>query len=232
VVFERVGTKLPHYTLPLYPPIAMLSARAVLAAAAGSLSRVERTRCKAGFVVWLLIGMVITVAGPVALWWWAAQVDEQALLWWSLGSSAVALAALLLSVRWLRHRRFIAVQVAGLAALAAAWPVMLGVVLPRLDEVWVTRGVQRALAASDPLAVRPVAAAGYHEDSLVFATGGRAERIGADEVPAWLEAHADGLVVIPESEAGPGLRRRESISGFNYSKGHRVRLVVADRAPR
>ncbi|MCC6678283.1 MAG: glycosyltransferase family 39 protein [Phycisphaerales bacterium] len=231
IVFELIGTKLPHYTMPLYPPIALLSARAVLAAAAGSLSRVERTRCKAGFVVWLLLGLAITVAGPAALWWVAARAEEQHLVWWALGASITSLAALLLSVRCLRHRRFIAVQLAGVAALAASWPVLIGIVLPRLEEVWVTRGVQRALAASDPSAQRPVAAIGYHEDSLIFMTHGRAQRIGAEELPAWFTAHPDGLVVAPLEDAPDGLRRLDSIAGYNYSKGRRVRLLVADRAP-
>lgn len=230
IVFELIGTKLPHYTLPLYPPIALLSARAVLAAAAGSLTRVERNRCKAGFVVWLLLGLGLTVAGPVGLWWVAARAEEQHLAWWALGSAVIALAMLLLSVRWLRHRRFIAVQLAGVAALAASWPVLVGIVLPRLDEVWVSRRVQRALAASDPLAVRPVAAIGYHEDSLIFLTHGRVERIGPEQLPGWFAAHPDGLVVAP-AEGGPdGLRLLDTVTGFNYSKGRRVRLMVADKA--
>lgn len=231
IVFELIGTKLPHYTLPLYPPIALLSARGVLAAAAGTLSRVECTRCKMGFIVWLLIGLAIAVAGPVALWWVAARAEEQDLLWWALAVSTAALAALLLSIRFLRHRRFIAVQIAGIAALAVSWPVVIGRVLPGLDEVWVTRGLTRALAKADPAAARPVAAIGYHEDSLVFATHGRAARLNEQDLAAWLAAHPDGLVIAPEEGAPPGLRRLDGVAGFNYSKGRRVRLLIADRAP-
>lgn len=231
IVFELVGTKLPHYTLPLYPPLALLSARALLAAAAGSMSKVECRRCKAGFVVWLLIGAGLTVGMPVGLWWAGGRVEEYLLVWWGLGASIAALAALLGAIKGLRKRRFVVVQLAGVAAMAISWPATIGLVLPGLRDVWVSREVQRQLARVDPEARRPVAAVDYHEDSLIFLTAGRVDRLNGEDLRAWIDGHPDGLVVMPIEHPTGGLRRLSEVSGFNYSKGERVRLQICDRGP-
>ncbi|HYE02445.1 MAG TPA: glycosyltransferase family 39 protein [Phycisphaerales bacterium] len=59
IVFEFYVTKLPHYTMPLYPPIALLSARALLAAEAGSLRVLPGFVARLGLTAWLGIGLAL-----------------------------------------------------------------------------------------------------------------------------------------------------------------------------
>ena len=58
LVFELAATKLPHYTLPLYPALALLSARGVLAGSR-ALPATETWGPRLGFVVWYVIGLGI-----------------------------------------------------------------------------------------------------------------------------------------------------------------------------
>ena len=65
IVFELAATKLPHYTLPLYPAVALLSARAVLAGSRAFPS-LGTLGPRLGFVVWYVIGLGI-IALPTTL---------------------------------------------------------------------------------------------------------------------------------------------------------------------
>ncbi|MHC4220342.1 MAG: ArnT family glycosyltransferase, partial [Planctomycetota bacterium] len=64
IVFELVSTKLPHYTLPMYPALAILSARAVLGQARW-IPVARRGAQRLGFGLWLVVG-VLLVSVPVA----------------------------------------------------------------------------------------------------------------------------------------------------------------------
>ena len=65
IVFELAATKLPHYPLPLYPAVALLSARAVLAGSRAFPS-LGTLGPRLGFVVWYVIGLGI-IALPTTL---------------------------------------------------------------------------------------------------------------------------------------------------------------------
>src|SRR5207253_584674 len=62
LVFELVSTKLPHYTLPLFPALAILSARAVFVAQAGLLPGIRAKAARIGTWLWLGIGWAATLA--------------------------------------------------------------------------------------------------------------------------------------------------------------------------
>jgi 4-amino-4-deoxy-L-arabinose transferase-like glycosyltransferase len=141
VVFEMVATKLPHYTLPMYPAIAIISARAVLDGARARVDFRTAARIGAGLGVWLVLGLAITAAVPVGLallgGGWAAVAAAVAgaavSVWLLVGARAQASEGLLLSA-----------QVRSLAAAVVFAMVTLGFVLPRAATVWVW---PRAVAA-------------------------------------------------------------------------------------
>jgi hypothetical protein len=122
--------------------------------------------------------------------------------------------------------------VAGHAALA-------GLLLPRLEPLWLSHRVEKAMAAArllprQGMATAPVAVAGYAEPSLVFALGTPTELDGADEAAV---AIADGRPAVVESREEPAFRRAlaavraqavpvAQVSGLDYSNGDKDTLRI------
>jgi 4-amino-4-deoxy-L-arabinose transferase-like glycosyltransferase len=225
LMFELIGTKLPHYTMPLYPAIAILSARAVVDAIAPARDRL-------GPSVWLIIGVVIA-CGSVALQVIVARSPDGASALVPL-SIAVATALLLIplvarawgQIRIGAHRALLRT---GFIMLLLAWVPLAGLAIPR--GINVSRDLFSAIHTIDPGALRPLAAVGYHEDSLIFLTRGRIERINREDLPSWFDAHPGGLAVVQldAMTLPPGLESLAEIAGFNYSRGQTVRCALLQR---
>ncbi|MFG0325639.1 MAG: glycosyltransferase family 39 protein [Phycisphaerales bacterium JB037] len=225
IVFELVMTKLPHYTMPLYPALALLCARAVLAAETGRLAGLGRRIVRvalAGFGVLsaALVGAAV-VAGVVGL------------LGSPVGLAAVAMFSVLgvsLLWRWawlVRLGRFAAAQGTLVGVAVALWACTLGATLPGARAPWVSSAVM----AQAPAPLSRLGAIEYHEDSLMFLTRARMDRIDRGGLEAWLGEHPDGVIVGP-SEAisdAAGLEQIGVVEGFNYARGKWVRLSVARR---
>jgi 4-amino-4-deoxy-L-arabinose transferase-like glycosyltransferase len=237
IVFELVSTKLPHYTLPLYPPIALLTARGVLAAAAGTLAATGAVGYRIGVLVWGIIGLAL--AGAAGLIAWAlAEPPEGHLLVVAVAGGLLAAVAVVGAVRSALCVRLIGKAFAGrrlvrstffsiVAAAVLAWT-LVGVVLPGLSAPWITRQLMGVSSLADPARDRPFAGVEFHEDSMVFETRGRYRRLDAEGLDEWLAANPRGLVVLPPAlaDARPGLLRIGEAAGFNYSKGRSVRYFL------
>lgn len=229
IVFELVSTKLPHYTLPLYPAVALLSARAIFAAAAGCLAGVNEFLTRLGFGAWLVIGAALALAASAAL----LTPHRDALPTMITGGAllAVVFALALLQVkRALDRREFVLAQARAIALAAFIGVCFVGIALPRLREAWISPRVVAAVPAA--LTGRPIAAIDFHEDSLVYATRGRLARIDESGAAQWLLNRPDAVVVAPfdvlrrlgleplNAPDGTPLR----VTGFNYSDGNAVEL--------
>jgi 4-amino-4-deoxy-L-arabinose transferase-like glycosyltransferase len=246
LVFELAATKLPHYPLPLYPAIALISARAVLAGTR-SLPQALTGGARAGFVLWYVIGLGIVLL-PVILLVLAGQGGDLAVPppgsprmlgtpWWLLGLLGIGtlFGGVLLTIGLTRalRGRLLEAQLLAMPAAALALGLSFGVALPAAWPVWITPRLTHHLEQGGALdGTTPIAAIGYREDSLVHATNGRLEPIGAEQLTAWLEEHPDGWVVVPTQvlpEDLPG-RVRGEVSGFNYSNGNWFDLAVVEAA--
>lgn len=218
IVFEAVMTKLPHYTLVLYPALALLSARALVVFA-----RARRAIGAPGLTIWLVLGLALCAA-PLAL---SLIFDPGA---WHVP----ALAGLIGAVCFATLAGVVPRLHAGaLRELVPAIPVIMvpvswalfAVVLPRVDALWPSSAAAEAIVRIDPDGDRPVARTGYHEDSLVFLTRGRAERVGRNRLAEWFLEHPDGLAIVSDDVPAPiGTTIAGLIGGFNYSTGEPVRL--------
>lgn len=222
IVFELVPTKLPHYVLPTFPALALLAG--IIIAAEDPLLKSRWAKAYAG--LWLLVGAVLaggTLYAPIRL-------GEGI----SAGAAVTALAALtaavLPSVLFWRERH----QAALTAALAGAIVVYAGIfigVLPSLDRMFLSQRVADVLPPGTP-----VAAAGFHEPSLVFLMG-TATRLTSGSGAADVLLHTPGAAAVVEAEARPDFdaaiaasgRRVETVArvdGFNYSRGRPASLTV------
>lgn len=243
VVFEAIGTKLPHYPMPLYPAVALLCGRALLVAEEGGvwwLGRKWAVRALNGWVV-LGIGLCVALLAVSFFAFWETALGSGTA---PFGAVFAFGAAAMIGWAWMRMR-------AGTFVGAWRWAAGACVVLLLGLNQFVLPPV---LGFSERLTAelerhggdvgrgeRPVALVGYHEDSMLFLTRGKAQRVGGDRehleaVKAWMEANQNGLVVVPAEwwdkawvwkSAGD---RSETIrAGFNIAKGRIEKLVILER---
>jgi 4-amino-4-deoxy-L-arabinose transferase-like glycosyltransferase len=223
VVFEAVPTKLPHYTLPLYPAIFLLAARVWdgVEAPRGLWGR----RIAPGVV--MLAAAVLGVAGLVL----PVVVHASPFL----GLPTLVAAGL---VGWLATRPDR--PVLALAAMPLFTLSLLGWELPQARPLWVAPQVEQALQSAG-LAGRPVAAVGFHEPSLMFLAGTDTvlSGTGQDGAQALASGKAASAVVSDRDEAafqaeaarlGLPLQAVGKAGGFNYSRGRNVSLTLYKRA--
>jgi 4-amino-4-deoxy-L-arabinose transferase-like glycosyltransferase len=238
VVFEAVPTKLPHYTLPLYPALMLL--------AAGGLANPPR---------WLRLGApALAALAALTIGIGAAALPILLRAPWWLGVPGL-LCALALAVMvglppsgacpglaaWdpsLGLRAWTAGPGSAAAATILLYAAIFGLELPRLSALWIAPRMQAALRAdwpSDaPFAGSPgvgpsgvgLVAAGYAEPSLVFLSGTRVILLpngkGAADTPARavIVADADKAAFLAEAARRHHLPREMAhIEGFNYSRG-------------
>jgi hypothetical protein len=102
------------------------------------------------------------------------------------------------------------------------------VILPTHPDLWVSSRIARVLEAPEIGANTPIGAVGYHEDSLIFLTRGRAHRVGGKRLDAWLDEHNSPWAIVQRGSWDiPPERFRivPAAEGVNYSNG---RWVVID----
>jgi 4-amino-4-deoxy-L-arabinose transferase-like glycosyltransferase len=221
LVFELVGTKLPHYTLPLYPPLALLTARAVFDLADRVSIPAKPVPPRAGLVIWMVIGVLLTAIAPIAV----SRLDGSTGLVVAAAVGALLSVALIVAAASQVRTSILRTHALAIAATVVFAFTLLGVVLPRARPLQVTDQLAALIRTAPSDA--PVASAGYHEDSLTFATRARLIRLSPDHVPAWAAANPGGVLILPaDAPAQPGWTQLGRVSGINYSKGDRVELVV------
>jgi len=233
IVFELVSTKLPHYTMPLYPAVALLSARCLLAAQAGSVAGAFSKPARLGYRLWVVLGWVLLGAAAAGGLWSVRLGGMHILLGLAAAIACVGAGyALWRTIDDADDGRFVRTQ---LVALVAGLILALSIVHAAVPGVVrLTDRLAAILHRADPDASRPVASVRYHEDSLVFATRGRLSRLNEPQIDAWRRANPTGVLIVPERLAphliADGMTRLGGASGFNYSSGRSEALaVLADR---
>jgi hypothetical protein len=223
---EAVPTKLPHYTLPLYPALFLLAARWLLDPARQRTPAWLRLVSVLGFVLAACLLGLGSAALPPALggaWW--------------LGIPGLLAAGLIL-VLVLRGGD---VRPGILAAPLLYWAV-LQLTLPDTTALWIAPRVTAALATER--ATHPnetgFGAVGYHEPSLMFLAGTQTDWLASAAAGAgFLAASPDNVVLIDQRDRAAFLAAAHAdgvdphgfatIPGFNYSRGRRMVLTLYDR---
>lgn len=224
IVFELVMTKLPHYTMPMYPALALISAQAVVDAARARIDTDSAERAVKGINIWFGIGIAICCVAPVGL-----SLLGGGLI--AIGVAAVVAAASFFLLKKARDEAFEGLMLRAQLWSAAAGLLFilgtLGLVLPRADVVFVYPRAARALPPD-----RPIACAGNCEDSVIFLTRGRIERIAEQAAKAWLDTHRDGVLLLPrKASAGElDMHRLDTFAGYNYANGSLVTIDMVEPA--
>jgi 4-amino-4-deoxy-L-arabinose transferase-like glycosyltransferase len=239
LTFELIPTKLPHYILPLFPPLSLVTARLILATTTENWNLSRWSLARVGFVLWILVSLALAGA-IVALPLYLNGRLEMVTLW-----PACAAVLFLIWPTWKVFRGSL-VEAAIVTILLAAliFAPTLHVIIPDAKGLWLSRSVATAVerhrgSASDPAPV--IAAVGYHEPSLVFLCGTQTKLVGVGEAALHLRQNPGGLALVREKLDGafhkalPGLNGSvqllERIEGINYTKGKRMTLNLYGNIP-
>jgi 4-amino-4-deoxy-L-arabinose transferase-like glycosyltransferase len=234
LMFEALPTKLPHYPLPAYAGLAWLAAAALVQPMGprvrwigAALAAIVGTALAAGVIYLLSLYGDASDA-------WAAALAAVLLL-------AAGLVGGYLTLKGAPRAGVAAALVLGVAghgALAAG-------LAPRLDPLWASARLERALAEARLLPRQgftegPIAVAGFAEPSVAFALGTETELHGPAEAAQAIAENRPAIVEASEARgfrdhlAARGVTAREvaRVTGLNYSKGDEVdlRVYVAPRS--
>ena len=232
VLLELVPTKLPHYVLPLYPALALLTA-AIFADCARPLGAGwPSLLIVAGSVLWLAVGLGLPAGLFFLEWYLGGRFEIWALVTIALAGAAMS-ATLKLLERDDRELGFAALLAASLALQLGGF----GWMLPRFDSIWLSREAARLVAETSPCALPAVAAVGYTEPSLVFLLGTGTHLGSAQDAARLLRgSRPNGCALARiDSEADPSFRGALAddiprvlgqISGLDYSNGRKLQLKL------
>jgi 4-amino-4-deoxy-L-arabinose transferase-like glycosyltransferase len=228
VMMELIPTKLPHYVLPLYPALALLTAGVV----AEGIDHAERAWARwtrrAVEAIWVVVTVVIIGGAVIVLpIRFGAGPDI-------VGPTAVIVLVVLMAIL-LWRRPGPAASAATIAALSLTLTISVGIwILPSLDRLWLSRDAALLIARDPPPPGTPLVTLGYAEPSLVFLLGGKLRITIVTNAVAELASGGRALVSGREDAqflqglAARGLEATPlgNIHGTNYSNGQRMVLTL------
>jgi 4-amino-4-deoxy-L-arabinose transferase-like glycosyltransferase len=226
LVFEAVITKLPHYVLPLYPPVAILIAGIL---DQGALSKARWMR--PGLAGWFAFPGLIAAAAPVVF---LMVNNDLGLIAWPFAAAAVIFG---LFAWWLYDvdgperallRGMAAAVFVALTVYAIAFPAM-----PSLFPSALVADAVRASGCDHP---QLASTRSYQEPSLVFLLGtetrftdgaGAAEFLHQDACRfALVDAHSERSFVQRADAVGLRYALVQKIAGYNISIGKAVAMTL------
>jgi 4-amino-4-deoxy-L-arabinose transferase-like glycosyltransferase len=202
LTFELIPTKLPHYILPIFPPLSLLTARLILKSTTENWNLSRWSLARVGFVLWILVSAALAAA-IVALPLYLNGRFDMVTLW---PAGAAVILVILPNWRVLRGRLLeAAIGTILLEALILA--PTLHVIIPNIDGLWLSRSVARAVER-------------YSESASDAALYLQQNPKGL----ALVGAKLDGA--FHEAISGPNgsVKLLERIQGINYTKGKRMTL--------
>ena len=239
LLIELIPTKLPHYPLPVFPALAVLLVCAVEVPLPGDPKsgklryKVQRYLALVGEYAMLAIaGLLATVVLWAAITY-GGQTGGRA---FSFAMISLALLAVVFwqGILWHRGGGIRPVAIILLVGVLFNFSLISGL-LPALSRLHVSTAIDRAITS---LKLNPpaIAAAGFHEPSLVFLRGSDVLLLNGPEAALFLAEAPGGLAIVENrqreaflamaGQLGEELLPPYQISGFNVSKGNDVLIFL------
>ncbi len=232
LVFEAVPTKLPHYVLPLYPALALLSAHTILKLHESSVQWPRFWPRAVPLVLVGLSGVVVTATALALPWILEGRPSVAGIL-----AATVGTAVAVQGIRFLLENKILHTVSLCLLGNVLVLGLFFQFVLPKIDSIWMSRTLQTTITRMIPperLKSVRIASAGYHEPSLVFFMGTDTFLTSPEGAAQFLSANPDGISIVWEREEegffqqaetlGLKVKRLGSVEGINYSKGRKMAL--------
>lgn len=215
IVFELVATKLPHYTMPLYPALAILIAYGLARTAEYPPRRI---------LLW--IGALLLALAPAALL--AGSIGGALYLGVAPSPPGVVLCGFAAIAGFYAASHLLragdplaAVPRAGLSVLLAYAGVW-GFVFPALTPIWVSPRLTETIAAVSQCDAPEVMSVGFNEPSFVFLNGTRTQLAGVEAAVPFLREPGCRVVAM-EGRYEADFRRLADESGLEVALEDRVR---------
>jgi 4-amino-4-deoxy-L-arabinose transferase-like glycosyltransferase len=229
IIFELVPTKLPHYVMPFFPAIAILTAAGLTQPGRLEHARgwLRRSSTVLGLILWFVGALILTLGLPL-LPAWFGQFQP-----WHILPFAGGL--LVLRGVWRLWHNMPPLSVLPLFLLGALLilPISFADILPRLDIAWPGRQVAELLRHQPRGELISV---GFGEPSLAFLNGTHTRMTDAkgalpflaDPQYRYLLLEARQKQQFVELAPGQlaGMKLIEVFDSYNYSKGKKMRLEL------
>jgi 4-amino-4-deoxy-L-arabinose transferase-like glycosyltransferase len=235
ILLEAVPTKLPHYVVPLYPALALLAAKGLIAAAEEGMAVPRRWGQWLPAVLWGLVGLAL--AGALVML--PLGFGRRA----SFGAAIAAAAVLAALWHFLWQERARASLANAGVALATGLLVLVpgfALVLPQISAIWLSRSAA-FLVSTERLPDETVVSTGYTEPSLVFLLGTKTQLLAPAEAVAALVGGKAKLALVADRQetdfeaalktTGRQVRPFGAVRGFDYSNGRWLTLRLYRLAP-
>jgi 4-amino-4-deoxy-L-arabinose transferase-like glycosyltransferase len=240
IVLELVPTKLPHYVLPVYPALALLSAKALVALGEEGMAELRPWFRPIFPVLWAIVGLalgiLLLVLPPVigTLLGLPDAFNEPALSAGGIAAAAVIVAVWQIFIRDRLRFGPTSALVAILAGVLVLAPGLEGVI-PRLDALWLSRSAVKLVSMQRRPGER-VGSAGYTEASLVFLLGTDTALVPPETLVADLADRSVGLALVEGREDDKfraaavaqrvQIRAFGQVQGLDYSNGKKMVLSL------
>ena len=220
LLFEIVPTKLPHYVLPTFPALALLAGLVV----ANDDPLLRNRWIRGCYFLLSLIGLAVTAALVIVPWKFGhVAIAHQAIA----VASALTASLLPMLLAWRGYAQ--PAVTAAILGGALTYASLFQLILPNLNQFWLSRDVAAAIPSHTP-----AAAAGYHEPSLVFLLGTSTQLTDGTGAAAFLLSTPRAAAVVEDAQendfqkalAGRTAHVIASMEGFNYSRGRPAHLKV------
>jgi len=240
VLIELMPTKLPHYSLPLYPAISLMIG-ASLTAIAGN-QNFKKTRFISGGL--FLLSSAIVIGALLYLSFAYGEVTQKtAAIIMGLLSGAACLYAIIAMSKLRIAGALGGITVAALIISTLGYKAL----LPNIEAFNISALIAAALGEDLPrLSGKTLASPSYTEPSLVYHLGTDIElgedvnRLGVRELKSGhiilvdnlSDKHPDLLESLKRHETDDFcLKISDPISGFNYSKGDALEIYIIQEEP-
>ncbi len=233
LIFELVPTKLPHYTMPLFPALMLL-----IAASFAEFKTLQALMNRPAGLIFRAIWAVLSVAlGSAVIW--AAYTYGHTLPIAILAAVVAAAAGVFGIIALSKYDSPGTVIPLGAISVVFGFLIVTGVV-PNLDRLAISR---RLAEVSAPYRNQDtiMAVAGFHEPSAVFLLGTKTWLTSWDGATGLLLSDQVDLMTVPKSDISRveeefarwnmKMNTLAEIEGRNYSKGEDVHLVLVSASP-
>ena len=231
LVIELTPTKLPHYPLPVLPALALLCVVGIRTAL--PTAKLARYVITAFEFLCLLVAVVFAMLLIWGAMNYGGNDSVTAFAFAGLGAIAVACASWF-GLQWILTQTIRPLGIM-LAATMAFNIFAIGGLLPSLQRIHLSTAITKVI---DQMPARPqaIAAAGYHEPSLVFLLGKDLLLLNGREAAFFLGEASGGVALVESREndvfletaktLGLALNTPIQVSGINISKGQSVIMLI------
>lgn len=231
LVIELTPTKLPHYPLPVLPALALLCV-------VGIRTALPKTKlARYSITTFEFLALLVAVVFAMLLIWAAMNYggDNSVVAFAFAGLGTIAAAC----TSWFGLQWILTQTIRPLAMMLAAAMAFnifaIGGLLPSLERIHMSTAISKVI---DQMPARPpaIAAAGYHEPSLVFLLGKDLLLLNGREAAFFLGEASGGVALIESRQndvfletanaLGLKLDTPIQVSGINMSKGQPVIMLI------